>query len=180
MAIYSEDVTTRLRFLLGNPSEGIIDDCILIGIVDSCIITLGDNGDDYCKVLQCSLMETLRFLIRQAQIPSSPDGSEVKRRKEKRGNTEIELEFQSTTNSDTSTGWQSMYEDYQSHPEWICEELVSSTSGKYLVNIGGSRVDDTMRVLKDPNSNSAYNKSRVSRKFWNTARRNRINTRRRS
>ena len=178
MAVYVDQVIERLRFLLGDPSIDIISDEIITSIVDSCIVGLGVYGDDYCKVVQCSLMESLRYLIRKAQVPSNPDGSEIKRRKEKRGNTEIEVEFQVTSTSDSSSGWQDMYEDYQSHPEWICAELASKTSGKYLVTLGGTRVDDSRKVLNDPNSNSAYNKSRVDRRFWNSSKRSRINRRR--
>lgn len=178
MAVDVDQVVDRVRFLLGDPSLDIISDEVIISIVDSCILSLGVEGDDYCKVVQCSLMDTLRYLIRKAQVPSNSDGSEIKRRKEKRGNTEIELEFQVVSSSDNSSGWQDMYEDYQSHPEWICAELASKTSGKYLVTLGGTRVDESRKVLHDPNSNSAYNKCRVSRKFWNSSKRTKLNRRR--
>ena len=177
MAIDVGQVVKRVKFLLGDPSLDIIPDEVLMSLAESYILSIGDGDDVYCKVVQSSLMESLRYLIRKSQIPASSDGGEIRRRREKRGNTEIELEFQATSSNSTS-GWQEMYEDYQTHPEWICEELASKTSGKYLVTLGGTRVDESRKVLNDPNSNSAYNKSRVDRRFWNSSKRSRINRRR--
>lgn len=168
MALDPNAIADRVRFLLGNPSEEILPNDILLQIVNECIAKIGDDDSLYCQVLQCSLMETLRYLIRQSQIPSSPNGGSVRRRKEKRGRTEIEEEYQQTSAGDPS-GWEQMYEDYQQHPEWICDELVTERTGEYLVKIGGVRQDEFDSIVKDSNSKSAYDKPRVNRKFWKSS-----------
>lgn len=178
MSLDIDNIEERVRFLLGNPSEDIISSEVLQGIITNCINSIGDEDENYCEVVQCSLMETLRFLIRQAQIPTSSDGNTLKRRKEKRSNTEIEVEYQTVSSSDLSSGWEAMYEDYQLHPEWICEELAKDSNAKYIVTIGGVRQDESRRVKRDPNSKSAYDTPRVNRKFWKTSTRSYYNRKR--
>lgn len=179
MALDATQIETRVRFLLGNPSEDIISSETLQSIITECITTLGNEDEEYCKVVQCVLMETLRFLIRQTQVPTTSSGNTVKKRREKRGsNTEIELEYNTASTEELSSGWIQMYEDYQLHPEWICEDLAINADGKYLVTIGGVRQDETSRVRTDSNSKSAYDKPRVNRKLWNTHSRKYYNRRR--
>lgn len=178
MALDATQIETRVRFLLGNPSEDIISSETLQLIIADCITNIGSEDEDYCRVVQCTLMDTLRFLIRQTQVPTNSSGNTVKRRKEKRSNTEIEVEYNTASTDELSSGWIQMYEDYQLHPEWICDELAIESNGKYLVTIGGTRVDETSRVLSDSNSKSAYDKPRVDRKLWNTSSRKYYNRRR--
>lgn len=165
MALDPNAISERVRFLLGNPSEAILPEEILLQIINECIAEIGDDDELYCEVVQCSLMNTLRYLIRQSQIPSSPNGGTVKRRKERRGRTEIEEEYQS--GSSVTNGWQDMYDDYLQHPEWICDSLAPDLTNRNFgkVTIGGVRKDIVKGIKKDPNSNTAYDKPRVLRKF---------------
>lgn len=166
MALDPNEISTRVRFLLGNPSESVLPEDLLLQIINDCILKIGSDDEFYCEVVQCSLLETLRYLIRKDQQPSAGGGGgALTKRREKRGKTEVE-ETYSSDSEGTIGGWQDMYDDYLEHPEWICESLAYVGAGKYLVNIGGVRQDQSANVLCDQNSRSAYDKPRVGRKFW--------------
>ena len=151
MAIDTQQVITRVRFLLGNPSQEVITDEILLSIADECVNEIGSEDDKYCLVVQCTLMESLRYLIRQNQASSGVNGN-VRKRQEKVGKRTIQVEYGDSSDIVTD-GWQQMHDDYLNNPSWICKELASSTT---LVIIGGVEQTEYDRVHQDPNARDAY------------------------
>ena len=154
MALDPQHIANRVRFLLGDPPEEVISNELILEIVEDCIAAIGNEDEDYCKVLQCALFETLRYLIRKYQMEINTNAT-VKKRKEKIGQREVEVEYQSIVDQQMIIGWQQMYDDYKRNPDWICKELGES-AGKYLVTIGGTRQDSYDKVNSDTNSRNGW------------------------
>ncbi|AUR84690.1 head completion adaptor [Vibrio phage 1.063.O._10N.261.45.C7] len=154
MALDPQQIADRVRFLLGDPSEEIISEELLLQIVNDCITVIGNEDENYCKVVQCALFEALRYLIRKYQVGDGA-ASGVKKRKEKIGQREVEVEYQNIVDVQSASGWQQMYDDYKRNPEWICKEL-AGTAGKYLVTIGGTSQEEYDRVNGDTDSRNGW------------------------
>lgn len=164
MALSPQQIADKVIFLLGEPCEDIISYDTIITIVNDCIAEIGDDDDLYCKVLQCSLLSTLRYLIRKDQMSESTAGN-IKRRKEEIGKRKIEEEYQIPPTVNVKSGWEKMYDDYKENPDWICSSLAKN-SGSRLVMIGGVREDEYLRVASNPNSRTAYKRPRTTRKWY--------------
>tara|TARA_R110000851_G_scaffold151683_3_gene293004 strand:+ start:2211 stop:2750 length:540 start_codon:yes stop_codon:yes gene_type:complete len=156
MAVDIQEVNTRVRFLLGGADETVISDIILNGIIQGCIDNIGTEDEFYCEIVYCSLLETLRYLIRHNQMNSGITGNQRKR-KEQNGKRTIEVEFGDSSDV-VLDGWKAMYEDFLSNPSWVCEEL-SPKGGINLVLIGGVSEKEYQRVKNDPDSRNAYQTS---------------------
>ncbi len=163
MALSPELIADKVIFLLGGPSEETIPYTTVLVIVNDCIEQIGDEDELYCQVLQCSVLNTLRYLIRKEQAAEGEVGN-VKRRKEEIGKRKIEEEYQIPSSSSGKSGWEKMYDDYKENPDWICPSLAKDL-GNRLIMIGGSREDEYFRVESNRNSRTAYKRPRTTRKW---------------
>jgi hypothetical protein len=161
MAIVVAEVNARVRFLLGGADTTVISDATLNSIIDDCILSIGDADELFCEVVYCSLINTLRYLIREQQMNAGSTSNTTKRR-EKVGKREIELEFDTGYNTNNS-GWQAMLDDYLLNPEYVCAELATSTPTTGI-HIGGVSETEYDRVNSDVDSRNAYQLS-VRRKY---------------
>lgn len=151
--INREEVKERVRFLLGDVSTSVLSEATLDMILDDCINEYGDDDTYLCEITYCTLLESLRYLIRKNQAESGVLGQQ-RRRKEVRGKTTIEVEYGDSTDYVTS-GWQEMYTDYINHPEYVCDSLKSDTYVS-LVKIGGVRQDEYLNIEGNLNSRSGW------------------------
>ena len=145
-----QEIITKVIFLLGNPPEEVISSAIIDSILQSCKATLGVEASD-CELIYCTLIDSLRYLIRNSQMKSGSLGSEIYRR-EKVGKREVQV--QNSPNA-ISSGWEDMLMDYQNHPEYVCSELKNDTPAKLII-IGGVSQKEYERVASETDGRSAY------------------------
>ena len=84
--------------------------------------------DDLCKITYYSTIDILHWIIRAQDggTGSSGGSGAVTKRREKRGKTEIEVEYDDTSNS--SSGWQKVLDDLLNNPNSIgCTPFADST-----------------------------------------------------
>lgn len=145
-----QEIIDKVLFLLGNPPSGVISQETIDMILQECKTNLGVDATD-CDLTYCTLIDSLRYLIRNSQMKSGSLGSEVYRR-EKVGQREIQVQH---STEGTSSGWEDMLIDYQHHPEYVCPSLKAERTLN-LVLIGGVSQKEYERVQSETDSRSAY------------------------
>ena len=166
LPIDRDSVKTSVRFFMGGITEEDLPDSILSVIVENCILKFEDSQIYTNDVVYCSLLDSLKYLIRQSW---AEDGSEstggLKRRKEKEGGVEYENEYHADSSS-TSSGWEKLYDYFISNPADIApclEEERGNTFG--LISIGGTKQDKSAEVENNLNNKSFWGTSSIGSKF---------------
>lgn len=148
MAFTIEQVNTDIRYYLGGLPTSTLTDDILNDIITRTMTrnSLDFNVDsDYCKSVYYSLLESLRYLIRN-NISSSAisGGGEIKSKMEKVGQIQIKTDYMEGSSA-ADSGWDDLYDDYLANPQYICEELAdlakSSFAGVYFGGVSQSEYD---------------------------------------
>lgn len=162
MAFTIEQVNTDVRYYLGGLPTSELTDDILNDIITRTMTrnSLDLNVDsDYCKSVYHSLLETLRYLIRNNISSSAGAGSgggKIKSLSEKVGDVQIRTEYMDGSSASDS-GWGDLYDDYLANPQYICEELSdlakSSFAGVYFGGVSQSEYD---RVNNDQDSRNGW------------------------
>lgn len=165
-------VAERVRFLMGDVSESQLSQETLLKIIEDCITIYGDDDKFECEVTYCALLKSIRYMINKQNNSQGGDSGTLIASKEKVGDLSVEKRFSSSSSTNTSSGWEKMYDYYLKHPEDVCPSLVPEGSGNKLVLIGGVEQDEYERVQSDPNSRNAYDYN-VSHKY-NSQRVNRL------
>jgi len=147
-----EQLKKDARFLMGAIEESILPDSVLDGIVESCIHNFEDSIIYRCDVLYCTILATLKYLIRQAWAHDGGSSSkDLVSRKEKVGNVSVEESYSSSSTSNNESGWEKMYEYFLRHPEDVCECLAKTKSGLGLIKIGGTNQEEYDEIANNPN-----------------------------
>ncbi|CAH9012207.1 putative head completion adaptor [Vibrio phage 424E50-1] len=132
------------RFWLGNITETVITDVDMTFLI---AMNMGKYGTNNCKIAYYSMLDILRWLIREGSKGSAGQAGtgEVSKIKEKVGKREKEVHYATGTSSGTSSGYDKILEDLLSSPTTIgCNPIDvptgdSSSGGSVL--IGGTGKD---------------------------------------
>lgn len=160
MAFTIDQVKVDVRYYLGGIPETTLSDALLEDIINRTMTRYGldlNIDADYCKTVYYSILETLKYLIREnISSSSSTGGGEIKSRSEKVGDVSVKTEY--TEGSDASeSGWDILYDYYLANPTDICEELTdlakSSFATVYFGDVSNKEVD---RVNSDQDSRDGW------------------------
>lgn len=152
-----EQLKKDARFFMGAVTTEDLPEDVLDGIVQSCINKYEDLAIYRCEVLYCTILNSLKYLIRVAWADKGGSSSgELTSRKEKVGNVTIEDKYSNSSSSDSASGWEKMFQYFLSHPEDVCECLVKSRGKIGLVKIGGTNKAEYQRINEDPNVRSMW------------------------
>ena len=157
------------RFFMGAVTTEDLPEDVLDGIVQSCINKYEDLAIFRCEVLYCTILNSLKYLIRKAWADKGGSSSgELISRKEKVGNITIEDKYSnssSSSKSDTESGWEKMFNYFLNHPEDVCECLAKSRGKIGMVVIGGTDKAEYQRISEDPNVRSMWDIESSSDKY---------------
>lgn len=176
-------VKADVRFLMGGVDEATVSDALLTQILEDCITTYGDDDTFECEITYCTLMNTLKYLIRQSWLNDGSDSlGSVKRKKEKEGNVTYEDEYYtSESGSGGGSGWEKMYQYFLKNPAEVCPSLEIERSGAFgLVSIGGTQQDKYVETENNCNNRNFWGSTGVGSKFTSKREVRRRNTNYRS
>lgn len=131
------------RFWLGDLTEDELSCESMQLLLDITFMQFPDASD--CELKYRALVNILQYLIRKESKGTS--GSEgtgnVTRRKEKRGNTEIEVYWDSASSSGDDASWSSILTDLEDDPTSIgCTPFPdASGSGSVIIGVSKCRFD---------------------------------------
>ena len=153
MAFTNEQVIVEIRYFLGDVDQTTISDETLNTIITRVMLryNLTYEDGDFCKTVYYSLIETLRYLIRQDAVSDAQSGGDLKSFTEKVGGVTITEQYSEGTS--TLSGWDSLLQQYLSDPSIICEELADLAVSTYApVLFGGVSKKERDRVNSNPDS----------------------------
>lgn len=152
-----EQLKKDARFLMGAIDETILPDSVLDGIVEACINNFEDSIIYRCDVLYCTIMATLKYLIRQAWAHDGGSSSkDLVSRKEKVGGVSVEESYSKSNNTNNDIGWEKLYEYFLKHPEEVCECLAKSRGSIGFIKIGGTDENEYQEIKNDPNTRTMW------------------------
>jgi hypothetical protein len=117
------------RFWLGNLSETQMSSADMQVLI---AMNIGKYGEDNCKIAYYSMLDILRWLIREGAKGSagSAGSGAVKLREESIGRRKIREEFDTSGTSATSSGFDKVLEDLLANPSTIgCNPIDSGSGG---------------------------------------------------
>ncbi|AUR92132.1 head completion adaptor [Vibrio phage 1.170.O._10N.261.52.C3] len=167
MAIVVQEIVDRVRFLMGDPSQEVISDQQITDIANNCISEIGNEDSDKCEVTYCTLINTLRYLINKERADSSNKSGAVKKRKEKRGETEIEEQYSDSGSAQGYGGWNDMLNEYLADPTLVCAELAREAANNLII-IGGVSQSEYDRVNDDLDKRNGYMQKNSRRYNYST------------
>lgn len=160
-----DDINSDVRFILGGLSTDDLSDTILTIIQEKCIDKYEDSQIYNCDVTYCTLLDSLKYLIREAwNSTGSETVGDTKKTSEKEGNVSYEDEYYES--EDSSSGWQKLYDYFIENPAEVCDCLEEGRGNTFgLVSIGGTQQDQYLKTESNPNSKSMWGKSSIGTKF---------------
>lgn len=166
LPIDRDKVKERVRFYLSGITEEDLPDLLLSVIIENCILKYEDSQVYEDDVTYCSLMESLKYLIKQSWLESGSESSGgLKRRKEKEGGVEYENEYHADS-SGSSSGWEKLYDYYLKNPSDVAPCLEEGKGNVFgLISIGGTKQDKYIEVENGSNNKSFWGKSSIGNKF---------------
>lgn len=156
MAFTIADVNSEVRFLLGDLPTSAISDDNLNRFIQRSVDNHSLEDEDFCIVTYESILSTLQWLINKEQATSSTAGGALKKKKEKVGDVEIQVEYSESSSGDP-TGWENLLEKFNTDPTLVCESLAylaKSDLGYAL--FGGVSQSEYKRVKDNPDSRNGY------------------------
>lgn len=144
---------SEVRFLLGDPSTGVLSDTIIDRFVTREEATYGTAEDNQCIVLYQSVLNSLIYLTNKnvASSGGSASSTTKTKRREKVGQVEIEETYaEASASSKSVSSWVDQYEWFKKHPEFVCKSLRRGSAS--LVNISGVTKSDKEATYSDPDS----------------------------
>ena len=136
-----EQLKKDARYFMGAVDEKALPEEVLDGIVEACIHNFEDSAIYRCDVLYCTIMNSLRYLIRKNWASNGDTSGELVSIREKEGDVEIEEKY-SSSNSNQHNGWEKLYEEFLRNPDYICECLAKTRGGLGYIKIGGTNAED--------------------------------------
>lgn len=135
------EIEVYIRWWLGNVSTDVMSTQDMIDIINYNISKYGDEA--LCKITYYSTVDILNWLIRSqaASLGESSGAGALTRRREKRGKTEIEVEY--SESSSGVYGWEAILDELLSKPSSIgCDPFSDSTAEKITAPIiGGADIN---------------------------------------
>lgn len=153
MAFTNEQVIVEIRYFLGSVDQATISDETLNLIITRTMTryNLTYDDSDFCKTVYYSLIETLRYLIRQDTANDAQAGGDLKSVTEKVGGVSITEQYADSTS--VLKGWDNLLQQYLSDPSIICEELSDLAVSTFApVLFGGVSKKERDRVKSNPDS----------------------------
>lgn len=143
MALDRVLIEAEARFLMGGVTEEILPSATMQVIIERNIRKYGDEESDYCEVLYHTVIDSLRYLIREQIVDGASEGvsGTVTKRREKETDTEIEVGYSSSSDGSPLYSWNDLLDDFLKHPEYVCDSLVDATKANGSVIIGGSDIN---------------------------------------
>ena len=164
-------ISDYIRFWLGGLSESDVPQTVLSRIVQMVI----DRDATYteCDVIYHSTIDLLGYLIRQGAKGNagSAGSGAISSRREKVGNTDIEITYDVGTSGGVTSSWQSVLDDLKSDPNSIgCTVSQDSTpiavKDLGVPHFGGVSQKEYDRVNNDTDSKNGWSISTPYRKRY--------------
>jgi len=161
MALDRDLIESESRFLMGGVSEEILPSATIQIIIERNIRKYGDEEGDYCNVLYHTVIDSLRYLIREQIVEGASEGvsGAVTKRREKETDTEIEIGYGSSSDGSPLYTWDDLLDDFLQHPEYVCDSLVDTKKKQGSVIIGGSDIngyDESFETRKRQQQSSYF------------------------
>jgi hypothetical protein len=168
------EVNSYIRFWLTNLSTTVISDSDMDDMINA---RIAEYTGELCKITYFSTIDILNWLIRSKSVADGSSGSSgaVNRRREKRGKTEIEIEY--ADNVEETTGWEAILADLLTTPSLIGCDPFSDVDDDDKVRapiIGGADIngyeegfrtrDKFGKAIKD--NRFGYGRSRFGRRLF--------------
>ena len=155
------DAVDRILFLIGDPDKCTIDP----NIIDNIASEILDANPEYtqCQVTYDALIASLRYIINSQRADSTNTSGSVKSRRERRGISEIEVQYSDSGSAAGYGGWDDMLEEYLADPTLVCKDLVSEVGTGFVI-IGGVDQAEYDAVVANTNNRNPYQTS-VSRRY---------------
>lgn len=151
-----QEINDYIRFWLGDIDESIISDETMNFIIQMVI----DRDLNYtgCDVIYYSTIEILRWLVRKQETGTSAGSGEIKSRKEKVGDIDVETTYDVGINSSGTGGWGSVLDDLLDNPNMIGCTITdtgeNNKAGKVIV--GGVSHEEYNRVNSNPDVKNGW------------------------
>ena len=153
MAFTIDQVKVDVRYYLGGIPETTLSDTLLEDIINRTMTRYGldfNVDDDYCKTVYYSILETLKYLIREnISSSASTGGGEIKSRSEKVGDISVKTEYTDGTDASESR-WDTLYDYYLANPTDVCEDLAdlakSSFATVYFGDVSNKEVIELILI----------------------------------
>lgn len=160
-----ESIKTKIRFLVGGLTTEDLSDATLSYILDECIVVYTDDQEFLCEITYCTLLNSLKYLIKQSWVEGGGNVGDVTRKREKEGGVEYEESY-STSYSDSS-GWEKLYEYFRDNPKEVCISLQTERNKNTvgMISIGGTRKDEYDKIENGSNNKSLWGKGSIGSKF---------------
>ena len=158
-------VIARVRFGLGNTTNALVTDELIGQLIDIEVAKYGDFQIYWCDITYEVLLGLIDFLIlNELASKGSSTGAEI-RRKESRGDREIEIQYSDGTTSDS--GWEQLKDYWFTHPHEICDCLSPDVSNSPygLIKIGGTSQTDYVANNTNPNLKTMWDGVNQSDQF---------------
>jgi hypothetical protein len=161
------EVKDSVMFYLDGVLSSDLSETTLNLIIEKCVGKFVDNQTYTCDVIYCSLLESLKYLIRKSYVQDGGDSvGTLTKRREKDGTTEIEVGYSSTSGQSSENGWEKLYEYFLENPSDICECLQPTYSSTFgLVSIGGTRKDVYDAIENGENNKGMWDRKSIGTKF---------------
>jgi len=166
VALDTAVIEAEVRFLLGGLEEATLSSAIMQMIIGRGIAKYGDADTNSCTVTYYTVLESLRYMSRQSAAGSAGTAASgaIKRQKEKEGNITYEVEYDVSGTSGTTASWDTLLNDFLENPQYVCDELVETTSsgsGGYVM-IGGVSHSERERVNNNVDSVNGWSDNLTS------------------
>lgn len=145
------EIIERVRFLLGSVSDSILPDPIIQIIVDYCRVKHPSND---CELIYCVLLDSLLWLIRNSLQNSGSTGGAIEEREEVNGRRKIRIKYGAGAGvNPVIEPWTELYNDFLSHPEYVCEELLEERKNNGAwIHVGGVSKSKSDSIKNNPDS----------------------------
>lgn len=161
MALDRDLIESEARYLMGGASTDVLSSETMQIIIGRNVRKYGDEEGDYCQVLYHTVIDSLRYLIRERIVEGASEGvsGAVTKRREKETDTEIEVQYGSSSDGSVLYSWNVLLDDFLQHPEYVCDSLVDIKRSKGSVIIGGADIngyDESFETRKRQQQSSYF------------------------
>ena len=161
-----EQIKKDARYYMGAVGEEDLPSEVLDGIVESCIGKFDDSIIYKCDVLYCTVLNSLRYLIRKGWADKGSTSGSLIGHKEKVGNVEIQEQYSSSSSgSGSMSGWEKLYEEYLQNPNYICECLAQFRGGFGYIKVGGTNKEEYLNNAYSTELNTMWDIENLGNKF---------------
>lgn len=168
MAIDTVALEAEARFLMGSLPVEVLSSETMQFIINKGISVYSDADEDYCLVLQYTIINSLKYLIRQQAVDNASNNvyGNITSIEEEEGDVR-KKETYSTSTAYTLSSWDDLLDYFLKNPQEICESL-GKLDGSGIVIVGDGDVNGSTAAIRSRNriDESAYNEKRLNRYPW--------------